>query len=168
MIGEFFESLKIGKIAESYAEEYFRKHNIKYEGVQDNLEYQKKDIDYLTSIGTVEVKMNFIYALKYHPGIFFWIETEVGNNKGFWYLTETDWFLFFDGNKNGILIQNNQIFKDFVNNLIQTGDREINRLDYKADKKRNGKIVTAKSMRLYLFQLENSGVNYQLIVNRNK
>ena len=166
MIGNFYESLKVGKQAEAYAEEFFKKQNIDYQCVQNLNEYRKKDIDYLTSIGTVECKMNFVDAMKYRPGLFVWIETSVGENKGWWYLSETDYYIFFDGNGKGILIQNNQEFKDFVNNLIENGDREINRFDYKPDRRKN-KIITAKCMRLYLDQIENTNINFNFIVKRS-
>ena len=168
MLGNFAQALEVGKLAESYAEKYFAKHNISYQDVRDNPEYQRIDVDYVTSVGKIEVKQNLHEAAKYHPGKFFWIETEVGNNQGWWHFNDTDYFLFFNDTGNGILLKNDDTFKNFINNLITNGDHSdyaFNRFDYKKDSRYNG-YITAKSMRVYLEQLDSSGIDIQRLIKR--
>jgi hypothetical protein len=167
---DFKDSYNRGLIAENWAIEYFNKQHLTYQDVRDNKEYQKIDVDFLVeTLGKVEVKLNLYDACKYYPGQFFWVETEIDNKNGWWNFTETDYFLFFNPEtNNGILIQNNQQFKDFINNLIENGNRSINRFDYKPDRRYN-KIVTAKNMRVYLEQfndLKDTEVNITKIIKR--
>lgn len=165
-IAQFKDTNEIGKVAEARAEKYFKKHNIEYQDVRDNPEYRKIDVDYVTDIGSFEIKSNYHTALKYHPGQFFWIEISIDEKDGWWKFCKSDYFMFF-GDKGAIIIKNDEVFKTFINNLIENGNREINRFDYKPDY-RYQKIVYAKSMRVYLSQLEDTEVNITKIVTRRK
>ena len=163
-VAQFDKTVEIGKEDEQRAEEYFKKHNIKYENISLNKGYH----DFMTDkLGRVEVKRNYTDAQKYHPGLFFWVETEVGDNQGWWYKTTADHFLFFNGEGSAILIKNDAVFKDFINDLIENGDRYINRFDYKNDERYN-RIIQAKCMRCYLEQLENTGVNLIKLAKRSR
>jgi hypothetical protein len=166
----FQDSYKRGSIAENWAIEYFNKHKLSFQDVRDNKEYWKIDVDFLVdTLGKVEVKVNLYDACLYHSGTFFWVEIEINNNNeiknGWWKFTETDYFLFFNPeNHNGILIQNNQQFKDFINNLIENGDRSINRFDCRQDYGNNRFV---KNMRVYLEQIPDD-VNLHFIIKRQK
>jgi hypothetical protein len=157
MVGNFLNSYRTGLQCEKRAEEYFRKLNLDYRNVSGEPEYQAIDIDYIVDgLGTVEVKQNYHTALKGHPGNFFWIELEVGNNPGWWYKTKADYFIFwgsFNGNENNRFLKIKVAdIKEIVDELIQNGDHSfygLNRFDYKKDQRYN-KIITVKSMRLYL------------------
>jgi len=169
MVAQFNETLKIGKMAEARAEQYFKKLNIKYQDVRNNPEYQAIDVDYLTDkLGKVEVKANCDLAIKGIQDIFFWIELEVGDKVGWWYFTECDNFLFFGG-KHSVLVKNDDKFKAFVNDAIETGDHSAmgnHRFDYKPDGRSN-KIITAKNMRVYLFDLVKNNLDFTRLVKRS-
>jgi hypothetical protein len=80
MAGNFYEDNKKGKIAEAFAKDYFKKHNINYTDVRDDQEYRKIDVDFLTEkYNKVEVKLDYHDAEKGKPGWFFWIELELDN-----------------------------------------------------------------------------------------
>jgi hypothetical protein len=172
MIGNFVDSYRTGLQCEKHAEEYFKRIRLNYRNVSGEPQYQAIDIDFIVDgLGTVEVKQNYHTALKGHQGDFVWIELEVGNNPGWWYKTKADYFIFW-GSYNGL--QNNRFLKikvsdikEIADELIQNGDHSeygLNRFDYKADQRYN-KIITAKSMRLYLEQIP---CLYQKFVYRKK
>ena len=57
---DFHESIEEGKVGENIFEEDFLNHlNIKYKNVTESLTYQIIDSDYLTIIGTYEIKTNY-------------------------------------------------------------------------------------------------------------
>jgi hypothetical protein len=157
MVAQFSESLKTGKIAEAFAEEYFKKQNINYQDVRNNQEYRDIDVDYLTDkLGKVEVKYNLVDALKGKQGFFVWWELEVGDKPGWWYKSKADYFLFFSDKGSGILIKNDDNLKQIIEWAIENGDHSFNgdnRFDYKQDRRWN-EIITAKSMRYYLEDLK--------------
>lgn len=170
----FVQSLEIGKIAEGYAMNYFDKHKMEYTDVRDDVLYQKQDIDFVVTTSfnniTYEVKMNYHDARKGQPGQFFWIELEAGKNKGWWYYCKADYFLFFNYEGNGILLKNDDIFKDFVNNAIASGDHGYcgyNRIDTVSDKRFNN-YIEIKNMRVYLSYIKAAGIEYQKIIRRKK
>jgi len=163
-VARFSETNKIGKKYEYSAIKFFKKHGIKYENVSSNKDYH----DFITDkLGKVEVKLNYHDAIYYHPGLYFWIELEVGDSEGWWHKTTADHFLFYNTEDSAVLIRNDDVFKKFINDLIQNGDRYVNRFDYKADQRYN-RVIQAKNMRCYLEQLENTQVNLTKIVKRRK
>jgi hypothetical protein len=150
----FKDALAVGKKSKQFAEDYFKKQNISYKDVRDDKTYRKIDVDYLTDIGKVEVKLNFYDAMKGHKGWYFWIEISIDDKPGWWQFNQTDYFLFHGGDK-AILIKNDDAFKNKINYFIENGDhseRGLNRFDYKQDR-RYDKYVTAKCMRVYLEDL---------------
>ena len=165
----FAESLQIGKKAEQTAENYFIQHNLNYVNVTNNRDYQKIDVDFIVDGKYYEVKQNLHEAIKGHQGQFFWIEISIDDKQGWWQLNKTDYF-FFVGDKRHIIIENNNYFKNLINDFIENGDHSeygLNRFDYKKDQRYN-RWVTAKCMRVYLSQLHKTEVNLKHIVRRRK
>ena len=170
MVHEFKKSFETGKLAEKYAEKYFIKHNYKYKDVRNNPEYWKIDIDYIVNGETYEVKQNYHNAIYGRKGNYFWVELSVGDKQGFWYKSKADYFLFFNSEGSGILIQNNEAFKNIVTGFIKNGDHSKegnNRIDIIKDQRHNN-IIEVSNMRIYVEDLLNTGVNMNKIVNRRK
>jgi len=154
-MASFTESLELGKKYELLAEAYFKKRNLDYTDVRDNREYQAIDVDYIANNYKYEVKFNYHIPQKGHPGVFFWVELEIGNKPGWWNFNQTDYFFFF-GESGAILIKNTNEFKERVNYNIEHGNHGSMgkaRFDYKQDARYNG-YVTAKSMRCYIEDYE--------------
>jgi len=172
MAGDFNRNLSIGKKAELFAESYFKKQNILYQDVRDDREYQKIDVDYVADkYNKVEVKCNYGDARYGRKGIYFWVELQVGKNKGWWYFSQADYFFFNDTEKSGIIVENNCTFKDFVNNAVECGDHGSygnNRIDRIKDKRYHGDIDVV-NMRVYLEDIVNlAGVNLTKIAKRQR
>jgi len=166
---DFKTTLEIGKESENLAIKYFNKHNIKYQDVRNNKEYQNIDIDFITDkLGTVEAKYNLTDAILGKQGLFIWWELEVGDNLGWWYKSKADYFLFFGNTENGVLIKNDDTLKQVIEEAIKNGDHSKygnNRFDSIKDKRFNSYVV-AKSMRYYLEDLEKTEVNLNKIIKR--
>jgi len=153
---DFKDSLKIGKRAEEFAECYFKKKQFKYIDVRNEKEYQLIDVDYLVNNERYEVKQNYHNALKGHKGFYFWVELSIDDKAGWYYFNKTDYF-FFIGENTGIIIKNDDKFKNLIDDFIENGNHSEhgkNRYDYKQDKRYNG-YVTAKLMRVYIDDLKN-------------
>jgi hypothetical protein len=171
----FYESMEVGKQAERYAERYFKKHNMKYEDVREEKAYQAIDVDYLVEgLGKVEVKQNYHDAQYGKEGKFFWIELEVGNKQGWWYFTKADYFLFFNGERNGIIIKHDEGFRNIVDRYISNGDHSKSgesRIDIVPDE-RWDRYIPVTNMRMYLetleVSLEHEGIEITKIVKRRK
>ena len=164
----FEKAIEKGQKSELIAEQFFKKQNYTYIDVRDNPQYQKQDIDYIVNeLGSVEVKTNYHIALYGRPGYFFWIEISVGNNEGFWYKSKADWFMFLNDKGSGILIENNELFKLYINNLIDNGDHSAygnNRFDTIKDKRYN-RYIEVVNMRVYLESIDKK-LNIIKIVKR--
>lgn len=172
MAAQFQKSYRKGKEAEKAAEQYFLKHRINYTDVRDDQYYRNIDIDYLTDIGTVEVKQNFHDAMYGRKGLYFWIELELDykDKSGWWYKTEADYLLFNSCTGNSILIKNDAIFKDYINHKIIYGDHSPygeNRIDTIKDQRYN-RVIDVKNMRVYLDLLNETDVNITKIIKRKK
>ena len=171
MSGNFDNDLTTGKKAELFAEKYFQKHGINYKDVRDCLEHRKIDVDYITDkYGSVEVKCNHVDAMYGRKGKYFWVELEVGNNKGWWYFCEADHFLFNNIEDRGIIIENSDAFKAFVNRAIEYGDHSKygdNRIDRVKDKRYGGHI-TVVNMRVYIDTLVEAGIPFVNLIKRKK
>ena len=147
----FIKSLEIGKGAEQFAENYFKKNKLDYIDVRNDKEYQNIDVDYIVNNKRWEVKKNYQNAMKGHKGWFFWIEISIDDKQGWWQFNDTDYF-FFVGDNKGIILKNDNKFKSIINNMIENGNHSeygINRYDYIKDFRYNG-FVTAKCMRVYI------------------
>ena len=167
---DFKKSMIIGKQAEKYAEQYFIKNKWQYKDVRNNPDYWKIDIDYIVNNETYEVKRNFHNAIYGRAGWYFWIELKVGNNLGWWYKTQADYFLFFSADGDGILIRNNESFKKKIENFIEYGDHSLGgnqRYDIIKDKRKD-RYIEATNMRVYIKNLLIDGVNIKKIINRKK
>jgi hypothetical protein len=172
MAGNFYEDNKKGKITEAFAKEYFKKLGITYKDVSNDKEYQKIDSDFLTDkYGKVEVKRNYHDAKYGKPGYYFWIELELDNEKrGWWYKSTADHFLFLqhDGKK-GIIIKNDDIFKNYINNAIDNGSHSSygdNRFDPVKDE-RYGRYIDVLNMRVYTADVPEE-INLQKLTKRSK
>ena len=168
----FHNSKEKGKSAERFAEMYFTKNNIIFEDVRESVEWQGKDVDYIANNEAWEVKLNLQEARKGKPGLFFWVELDVSGRPGWWHASRAEWFMFVTGDsRRAVAIRNDAAFNCFVNNLIEHGkhgENDFNRYDYKKDIWYNRLPVTSKCMRVYLAQLEKSGVDYKEIATRRK
>jgi len=169
MAGNFNKNLTLGKKAEMFAEKYFQKQGIDYKDVRDCPEHRKIDVDYITDkYGKVEVKCNYADAKYGRKGKYFWVELEVGDNKGWWYFCETDHYFFNDTESRGILIENSDAFKAFVNHCIEYGDHSKygnNRIDSVEDE-RYGGYITVVNMRCYFEDLTNAGIPFVNLIKR--
>jgi len=151
---EFKQSLEIGKTAESFAESYFKKKNLEYKDVRNDRKYQRFDVDYVVDGYRYEVKKNYHNAVKGHKGFYFWVELSIDDKYGWYYINKTDYF-FFTNCHVGIIIKNDDKFRNIINNFIENGNHSEygkNRFDYIKDKRCNG-YVTAKCMRVYIDDL---------------
>ena len=171
MAGNFNKNLTLGKKAEMFAEKYFQKQGIDYKDVRDCPEHRKIDVDYITDkYGKVEVKCNYADAKYGRKGKYFWVELEVGDNKGWWYFCETDHYFFNDIESRGIIIENSDAFKAFVNHRIEHGDHSKsgkNRIDEVKDE-RYGGYITVVNMRVYFSDLDVAGIPYVNLIKRKK
>jgi hypothetical protein len=169
-VAQFEECLEKGKEAEQWSINYFKKNNIIYSDVREDPEYQEIDIDFITdTLGKVEVKNNYYDALYGKQGWFFRIELDNDKRHGWWGKTKANYFIFYC-EKKAILIKNNNTFKNFVNNAIENGNHSNsgnNRFDITPDNY-YGKTIYSKTMRIYITDLENTGICYFHIANRRK
>jgi len=170
MAHQFNKSKGTGREAEEAAEHYFIKRKIKYTDVRDDQYYRKIDIDYLTDMGTFEVKRNYHDAEYGRKGLFFWIELELDykEKSGWWYFTEAEYLFFNSFNGNGIIIKNDSAFKDYVNHKIEFGDHAKygeNRIDIIQDERFN-RFIDVKCMRIYMDKIKETDVNITKLVKR--
>jgi len=163
----FKESLEIGKEYELFAENYFKKNNLNYIDVRNKKEYQIIDVDYLVNNKKYEVKKNLNDAKYGHKGLYFNIELSIDERQGWWYFNDTDFFFFANDNQ-GIILKNDDNFKNIINNMIKDGDHSKsgkNRFDFIYDKRYNG-FVKVVCMRVYLEDL--SDIDIKRVVKRVK
>ncbi|MCL2440461.1 MAG: hypothetical protein FWD14_01845 [Treponema sp.] len=169
MVAQFNESNKVGKTAEAFAEQFFKKYNISYRNISDD----KKHHDFLTDrFGKVEVKRNYHDAIWGKKGLYFWVELELDYKEftGWWYKTKADYFLFFNEKGSAILIKNDTVFKDYVNHKIKYGEQTPygeNRIDFKKDQRYN-RVIDVKNMRIYLDNLNDTGIDIKKYVKRER
>ena len=166
-IAQFNESNKIGKIAEEHFIQYLNKRNLNYIDVRYDKEYQSKDIDFIVDNTTYEVKYNYHNAIYGRPGWFFWIELQVDKISGWWYKCKADYYVFLNHEGCGIIIENNQLFKNIIHDAIESKNSFNNQIDTVYDR-RYSKIIDVLIMRYYIEDLNNSGVNFQRLVKRYK
>jgi hypothetical protein len=164
---DFESSLETGKKSEKIFEQWLRKHYKRYADVSSDVEYQKKDIDFITNKESFEVKLNLNDARKGKAGLFFWAELESGNNLGWWYYCKADYFAFFNPeNTEFMLLRHDKTFRDFINEKIKTASHDgggFYRFDYKFDRIYDNFTVRKKLMRVYLSELDKEGVAYTIL-----
>jgi hypothetical protein len=160
---DFESSLELGKKSEKLFEQWLMKHYKRYANVSLDVEYQKKDIDFITNKESFEVKSNLNNAKKGKGGLFFWVEMESGNNDGWWRYCEADYFAFFseDGGK-FILLKHDRKFRNFIDGKIETADHGSDSF-YRIDIVFDSRTIVKKLMRVYLSELDKEKVPYEII-----
>ena len=171
-VGDFYKDLERGKPAEQFFEKYCSKNNLNCIDVRNNPEYQNIDSDFIADNKTWEVKQNLVIAEKGKPGEFFRIELYRDDKpKGWWWYCKANKYFFAnDTLTKAIIIDNDDGFKNFINNAIEHESHEYYD-DFRYDHKKDnyyGKITTVISMRVYTEFLEDAGVNFKRVVTRRK
>ena len=164
-VKEFSKSLEVGKIAENHFISLMNKKNKEIVDVRDDPEYRDIDVDFIVDGKTYEIKNNYIDARYGRKGRFFWVELSVGDNKGFYYKSKADYFVFLNNEGRGMQIENNSDFREYIDGLIQNGDHTPygnNRIDKIKDKRYGGYIIV-ENMRCYTEDLRNTKVNFGII-----
>jgi hypothetical protein len=161
----FSESLEVGKKAERLAEAVFKRSGRRFADVRGDPHYQKMDVDYVVGRELYEVKQNLHVPLKGRPGLFFWVELSVGKKPGWWLYTKADRFMFFtvDG-KSYVLVDVEGIRQKVERAIAEEshGPDDLYRFDFKYDDRRGGP-VWAKSMRVYLSEVEGFYEHYRVV-----
>ena len=171
-IGDFKRDLERGKPAEQFAASYFKKYYANCTDVSENQAYFKIDTDFIVNADKWEVKQNLVIAEKGKPGEFFRIELYRDDKpKGWWWYCKANKYFFVNAElTKAIIINNDDAFKNFINNAIENESHGYYD-DFRYDRKKDnyyGKITIVKSMRIYTEFLEDAGVNFQRVVTRRK
>jgi hypothetical protein len=166
-IGNFNEALQIGKKAEQFAERFFKSKRYDFQDVRNDPKYQAIDVDYIVNGELYEVKQNLHIAQKGIPGEFILIELSIDEKPGWWQFTKADYFLFCSPDHKRFVKIRVKDIKDTIESAIKNeshSSESLYRFDYKKDNRLN-KVVVAKSMRVYLSEIEGY---YQMFVTRHE
>jgi hypothetical protein len=164
-ISNFSGSLAVGKKAERLAVAVFKRWGNRVVDVRADPLYQKMDVDYVVAGELYEVKQNLHTAQKGRPGYFFWVELSVGEKPGWWFFTKADRFMFFTPDGKSYVLVDVEGIRERVERAIveENHDPEsLYRYDFKEDY-RYGGPVWAKSMRVYLSEVEGSYKHYRVV-----
>jgi hypothetical protein len=162
----FNAALQIGKKSEQFAERFFKSRKYDFQDVRDDPKYQAIDVDYIVGGELYEVKQNLHIAQKGIPGEFIWIELSIDEKPGWWQFTKADYFLFCSPDHKRMVKIRVKDIKDTIESAIENeshSSESLYRFDYKKDIRYN-KFVVAKSMRVYLSEIEG---RYQTFATRH-